>query len=70
MPAAVRIKSGKYGTAIGLLLERGGSFQTRYERTLIVNTEQKKALEEADLVETSGSQKGSGKAHGRKKVAD
>jgi hypothetical protein len=67
MPAAVRIKSGKYGTAIGLLLERGGVFQTRYERTLIVNSEQKKALEEANLVETNGLQKGSGKEHGQKK---
>ena len=67
MPAAVKIKPGKYGSAIGLLLERGGTFQTRYERTLIVNAEQKKALEEADLVETSGLQKGSGKEHGQKK---
>jgi hypothetical protein len=51
MPAAVKIKSGKYGRAIGLLLERGGAFQTRHERTLIVNFDQKKALEKADLVE-------------------
>jgi hypothetical protein len=51
MPAAVKIKAGKYGGAIGLLLERGGAFQTRYERTLIVNAEQMKALEEANLVE-------------------
>jgi len=39
MPAAVKIKSGKYGRAIGLLLERGGAFQTRHERTLIVNSD-------------------------------
>jgi hypothetical protein len=69
MPAAVRIKSGKYGSAIGLLLERGGAFQTRHERTLIVNSEQKKALEEADLVETNGLQEGSGKENGHKKDA-
>ena len=61
MPAAVKIKAGKYGSAIGLLLERGGAFQTRYERTLIVNSDQKKALEEAGLIETNGSQEASGK---------
>jgi hypothetical protein len=65
MPAAVRIKSGKYGAAIGLLLERGGTFQTRYERTLILNAEQKKALEEAHLIETNGLQEGSGEELGR-----
>ena len=69
MPAAVKIKAGKYGSAIGLLLERGGAFQTRHERTLIVNSEQKKALEEADLVETNGLKEGSGKEHGHKKDA-
>jgi hypothetical protein len=69
MPAAVKIKSGKYGSAIGLLLERGGSFQTRHERTLIVNSDQRKALEKAGLVETNGLKEGSGKAHGQKKDA-
>ena len=69
MPAAVRIKTGKYGSAIGLLLERGGAFQTRHERTLIVNANQQKALEEAGLVETNGLQKGSGKGHGHKQDA-
>jgi hypothetical protein len=69
MPAAVKIKSGKYGTAIGLLLERGGSFQTRNERMLIVNADQRKALEEAGLVETSGLKEGSGKEHAHKKNA-
>ena len=69
MPAAVKIKAGKYGTAIGLLLKRGGSFQTRHERTLIVNSEQRKALEEADLVEANGLKEGSGKEHGHKKNA-
>jgi len=69
MPAAVKIKAGKYGSAIALLLDRGGSFQTRYERTLIVNSEQQKALEEAGFVETKGLKPVSGKEHGRKKVA-
>jgi hypothetical protein len=69
MLVAVRIKAGKYGSAIGLLLERGGAFQTRHERTLIVNSAQKQALEEAELVETNGVKEGSGKDHGRKKDA-
>ena len=69
MPAAVKIKAGKYGRAIGLLLERGGAFQTRHERTLIVNSNQKTALEEAHLVETNGLKRGWGKKHGHKKVA-
>ncbi len=50
MPAVVKIKPGKYGNAIGLLLERGGAFQTRHERTLIVNSDQEKLLQEAGLV--------------------
>ena len=70
MPAAVKIKAGKYGRAIGLLLERGGAFQTRHERTLIVDSEQKKALQEADLLETNGLNEGSGKDNGHKKDAD
>jgi hypothetical protein len=61
MPAAVKIKAGKYGSAIGLFLERGGAFQTRHQRTLIVNSDQKRALEQADLVETNGLQDGSGR---------
>jgi hypothetical protein len=69
MPAAVKIKSGKYGRAIGLLLERGGAFQTRYERTLIVNSDQKKALEKAGLVEINGLEDRLGMKHGQKKDA-
>jgi hypothetical protein len=69
MAAAVRIRIGKYGSAIRLLLERGGVFQTRPERTLIVNAGQKRVLEEAGLVETNGSKEGSGKGHGHKKDA-
>jgi len=67
MPASVRIPAGKYGSAIRLLLERGGAFQTRHERTLIVNSEQRKALEQAGLVEINGLNGGSGKAHGHEK---
>ncbi len=69
MAAAVRIKAGKYGSAIGLLLERGGSFQTRHERTLIVDAAQKKALEQAGLIETIGFKPLSSKDHGQKKDA-
>ena len=67
MPAAVKIQAGKYGRAIGLLLERGGAFQTRHERTLIVTPHQKQVLEDAGLVETNGTKAGSGKEHGHKK---
>jgi hypothetical protein len=69
MPAVVRIKAGKYGSAIGLLLERGGGFQTRHERTLIVDAAQWKALEQAGLVDTNGLKRESGKEHGQKKGA-
>ena len=69
MPAVVKIKAGMYGRAIGLLLRRGGSFQTRHERTLIVNAAQKEALEEAGLVEANGVTQLSGKEHGQKKDA-
>src|SRR5882724_5009400 len=55
MPAVVKIKPGKYGNTIGLLLERGGTFQTRHERTLIVNSDQKKLLREAGFVEITPS---------------
>jgi hypothetical protein len=69
MPTAVRIRAGKYGSAIGLLLERGGSFQTRHERTLIVDAVQKKALEQAGMVETNGLTQMPVKEHGEKKDA-
>jgi hypothetical protein len=49
----VKIKADKYGQAISLLLEMGGGFQTRFERTLIVNAQQRRVLEEADCVATS-----------------
>jgi hypothetical protein len=38
----VKIKAYKYGQAISLLLHMGGGFQTRFERTLIVNGEQRR----------------------------
>ena len=46
----VKIKADKYGEAIALLLEMGEGFQTRFERTLIVNAKQRRILEEADCV--------------------
>jgi hypothetical protein len=69
MPAAVRIKAGKYGSAIGLLPERGGAFQTRYERTLVVDAAQKNALEQAGLIESIGLQPISNKDHGQENDA-
>jgi len=63
MPAVVKIKPGKYGTAIGLLLERGGACQTRHERTLIVSGAPKKALQAAGLIETNGAKEGQRHAH-------
>ena len=47
---AVKIKAGHYGRAIALLLRMGGGFQTRFERTLIVNAEQRRALQKAGVV--------------------
>jgi hypothetical protein len=69
MLAAVKIKVGEYGRAIGLLLKRGGAFQTRHERTLIVDAAQKEALEEAGLIETLGLKQRPTKKHGKKKDA-
>jgi hypothetical protein len=68
MPAPIKIKAGKYGRAIGMLLERGGTFQTRDQGTLIVNSEQRKILTEAGLVETKGLTQGTGAGNGNKKV--
>jgi hypothetical protein len=50
MSSAVKIEEGKYGSAIMLLVRLGGNFATKYERTLIVNSEQKRALEKAGFV--------------------
>ena len=51
----VKIKADKYGQAIALLLQSGGGFQTRFERTLVVNVEQKRALEQAGFVAANGA---------------
>lgn len=51
----VKIKRGKYGHAIALLLRLGEGFQTRHERTLIVNAQQRRALEEAGFVASNGA---------------
>jgi hypothetical protein len=68
MPQAVTIKAGKYGNAIGLLLERGGAFQTRHERTLIVNSDQKKALAKAEfLIDAAGTMNSIAKKYRAKK---
>jgi hypothetical protein len=69
MPAAVRIKAGRYGSAIAMLLDRGGAFQTGLERTLIVNAGQKEALEQAGLIETTRLKQTSSKENGQKKDA-
>ena len=50
-----------------MLLERGGTFQTRHQHTLIVNSEQRKILENANLVETNGLTEGTRVKHAKKK---
>ena len=52
---ALKIKQDKYGQAISLLLQMGGGFQTRFQRTLVVNSEQRRVLEEAGCVAGNGS---------------
>ena len=51
----VKIKAGKYGQAIALLMQLGGGFQTRFERTLIVNSEQRRILQQGGLVAANGT---------------
>jgi hypothetical protein len=63
---AVKIKADKYGKAIALLLQMGGGFQTRFERTLIVNPEQRSALEQAGVVAANGSETNTRKTRGEK----
>jgi hypothetical protein len=53
----VKIKAERYGQAIGLLLGMSGGFQTRFERTLIVNSEQRRALEHAGLMANGDREK-------------
>ena len=52
---AVKIKPEKYGAAISLLITMGGSFQTRFEDTLIVDRDQRRALEQAGFVAANGA---------------
>ncbi len=63
----VKIKAAKYGRAIRMLLERGGTFQTRHQYTLIVNSTQRKILEDANLLELNGSTEGMDGKHATKK---
>ncbi len=63
---AVRIKADNYGQAIALLLQSGGGFQTRFERTLIVSPEQRRALQEAGFVAANGTRLKMRKGRGEK----
>ena len=62
----VKIKADKYGQAIALLMHKGGGFQTRFERTLIVNAEQRRVLERAGYVAANGTGPKPRKARGEK----
>ncbi len=62
----VKIKAEKYGQAIALLLKMGGGFQTRFQRTLIVNTQQQRVLEEAGFVAANSARKKMRKGRGEK----
>jgi hypothetical protein len=62
----VKIKADRYGQAIALLLQLGEGFQTRFERTLIVNSEQKRVLEGAGLVAGNGTAMKTRKGRGEK----
>lgn len=64
--AQVKIKSGKYGQAIAMLLQMGEGFQTRFQRTLIVNSRQRRILEEAGFVAANGAATKSGNRRGEK----
>jgi hypothetical protein len=65
MPA-VKIKADKYGAAIALLLRAGGTFQTRFENTLIVGRDQQRALEQAGFLAVNGAKAKSRKGRGKK----
>jgi hypothetical protein len=62
----VKIKSDKYGQAIGLLLRRGEGFQTRFEDVLIVTAKQCRLLEKAGLVEKNGKEPKARRSRGEK----
>jgi hypothetical protein len=62
----VDIKPDKYGPAIALLLQRGEGFQTRFERKLIVNAQQRQVLEKAGFLAVNGGARTSRKGRGEK----
>lgn len=62
----VKIKSGKYGQAIAMLLQMGEGFQTRFQRTLIVSSQQRRILEEAGFVAANGAATRTGNRRGEK----
>lgn len=53
MPAIAIRDEEKYGKALGLLIRRGGTFQTRPTRVLVIGLRQLEALVEAGLVRKS-----------------
>jgi hypothetical protein len=63
----VKIKPDKYGQAIGLLISMGAGFQTRFECTLIVNAQQRRALELAGFVAAGSAGQKWGKAVAQKR---
>jgi len=62
----VKIKANKYGQAISLLLKMRGGLQTRFERTLIVNMDQRRALEDAGFVAANSTAQTTRSARGEK----
>ena len=60
----LKIKPGKYGQAIAMLLQMGEGFQTRFQRTLIVNSQQRRILEEAGFVASNGAATKTGNRRG------
>jgi len=62
----VKIKADKYGQAIGLLLQKGGGFQTRFPHTLLVTAEQRRVLDDAGCVAANGSAPKTRKGRGEK----
>jgi hypothetical protein len=62
----VKIKPGKYGQAIAMLLQMGDGFQTRFQRTLIVNSHQRRVLQDAGFVAPNGVATKTGNRRGEK----
>jgi hypothetical protein len=59
--------SDRFNRAIEVLLTRGGTFETRAVGVLVVNDEQHKALEEAQLVQPAKAAKT--RVNGKKKAS-